>query len=261
MTCSPESEQDLLETRWKAKRTSIPTWKIIAKLDFDVDQADVLTNDEPFLRLVPRKATETHNLSVVINHEDRYQILDNAGKPLSLVPTIPRLHPEAWRKVLAMLEHISKFKYFEGLENQHCPPVFAESFTVYLKLTGTETQVASGGLLEVEEDQEAEIVIQNDGKGPLYISVFDMGPLWQNEEIFEETGQEFHVIPPKQAKTPNQQEHTGEGRMGLLTSVPGVLRKQGVSSCDDLLKIFISASATSFAALALPKLEDPTEVK
>lgn len=93
----------------------------------------------------------------------------------------------------------------------------------------------------------AELVIQNRRANVLYVFVYDLGPLWQVDNVYHGT---YAVVTPRN----DGERFIGTRRIKLRMRLPEKMREQGYHSCEDIIKVFITSRPTSFNLLELPKL-------
>jgi hypothetical protein len=250
------------ETRWKAKPLSLPPWEVPVRLMFDKaeDHWGQFEKERPFLQLISQNDKDKSCLfSVSLNASGDYQILDGSRNPIINLPIIPRDEPRAIGDILNILEHLATFKYVEGIENQNPQRPFERSFTIYLE-DERGNKAETGGLLTVKHSERVTITVENLGAVPLYLAIFDMGPLWQIDDVLAaEGGAGFRVVTPKKPEDKDRPQYTGIQNIPLEMTVPDTLRSQGRHQCEDILKIFVTSIASSFSALSLPKIHIPID--
>ncbi|KAI0595952.1 caspase domain-containing protein [Biscogniauxia sp. FL1348] len=252
------------ETRWKARPLSLPAWRALVKLPFDLNSV-VKTESTPrkppilrersFMQVVETDSTQTCAFNVHLTDGHQYQILNGAGNPIPYTPLIPRDRPTAEADVLDVVEHLARFKYVEGIYNQDVQPSFEQTFTVYLE-DQLGNRLPTGKVAEVKHGDSITVAVKNFGANPLYLNILDMGPLWQVDDVLsEEGGAEFKVVKPQVSNNPGTQD------VALEMSIPKELHDQGVQECEDTLKIFITSVPTSFQSLSLPELSNIEEAR
>jgi hypothetical protein len=106
----------------------------------------------------------------------------------------------------------------------------------------------------VSHDEEFDLEILNTGKKPLYIHIYDMGPLWQIENML---AGDCEIIPEKN----EAEKYTGMETWTMEMSVPDELVGAGKKSCIDMIKIFVTEEPTSFAILEMEKLSTDSASK
>jgi hypothetical protein len=145
------------------------------------------------------------------------------------------------------MEHLARYKLGRDLANNLPTDAFTESYDAEI-MTRSGGTFAPGSVLELEQDEAAkfmfELKVENHGDKELYVHVFDLGPLWQVQDIY--CGHE--VILP-QCKG----ERSTCMLKKLKTMVPTEMREKGIRQCEDMIKVFITSQPTSFDLLELPK--------
>jgi hypothetical protein len=182
--------------------------------------------------------------------EDEYQILDKDGLGLLNLPILKQdsIDPE---DVAAILEHLVRYELVKSLSNESSSEEFKASFDVNI-LNRDRTQFSPGQLIHAEESDGKymfELIIQNNSPKELYLYVFNLGPLWQVEDIHHTSSE---VIPPLDPSQGFKNRFTKK----LRTMVPPEIKARGLLQCEDTLKIFVTSHPTSFDLLELPRIGD-----
>ena len=192
------------------------------------------------------------NISLTASRD--YQILNGSHNAIVSLPTIPSDKPRATENVLDILEHLATFKYIEGIENQNPQYSFEQSFTIDLK-DRCGNNIESDGLTTVKHGETVTITVENFGSNPLYLTILDMGSLWQIDDVLSAEGvADFKVVTPKKPEDHDRPQYTGQQNISLEMTLPDASRAQGLRQCDDILKIFVTSIATSFSAFRLPEI-------
>ena len=241
-----------VETGWKAKPlTQISPRKIPVRLtggDFDT------IPEGPFLRLWTKHEGESYMFNAAVNDkEEAYEILDTSDQNIPHLPKIPRHRNTAATEVCRILDHLTTFKYFEGIENRIPRPEFENSFKIDLKMElKDKTQVAlkRGGFIHVDDSDKLVLSLQNLGSQSLYLALFDLRPSWEICSLLHKEGNgDFKVIAPK---VPER-----KSVIKWNMSVPKSHQHHGF--CEDVIKIFVTNRPTSFTHFKLRKLSASLE--
>lgn len=188
---------------------------------------------------------------VVLNNDGEYSILDASGHEIINLPRMSQ-HQTTVSEVSNMLEHLIRFQLARDLGNELPACSFQQFFEVRIVSNGK--SFGPNCLIEMQHKSQAELVVENRGIIPLYVFVYDLGPCWQVENVLRGT---YAVVTPKSG---------GSGLKGTMSKklrmmVPDQMKERGHSSCEDIVKIFITSQPTSFDLLELPKLCEPTKAR
>ncbi|RYP69872.1 hypothetical protein DL771_005815 [Monosporascus sp. 5C6A] len=249
-----------IETGWKAKLvTAFPRQCISAGLSRAV-RDDLLFSDTreqyPYLHLSALEDGEEGpacTFNVTVNQRNEYEILDGSHHRIWSLPTIPRGGTKAHEAALGILQQLAKFKYIEGIENRTPDPTFEKSFSL---LTVPAPEPAATGSFEVGHGDEWGLVIENRGEANLYVAMLNLGPSWQIVDLFSDAYMSgFIVIPPKSTSTWEGAANKSQEEVRLRMEVPETLRGVGgLNRCEDVIKVFVTNTATSFSPLTLPEI-------
>ncbi|KIL88012.1 hypothetical protein FAVG1_08894 [Fusarium avenaceum] len=179
---------------------------------------------------------------------DEYQILDKDGQGLLNLPVLKQ-HGTDLEDVAAMLEHLIRYELVKSLSNESSAEDFQASFDVNISNRAGD-QFSPGQLIHAEESDGKymfELIVQNNSCRELYLYVFNLGPLWQVDDI-NHNGAE--LIPALESGQGFKNRFTKK----LRTMVPAEMKARGLLQCDDTLKIFVTSHPTSFDLLELPKI-------
>lgn len=91
-----------------------------------------------------------------------------------------------------------------------------------------------------------EISVQNNGSFPVYVSVLDLGPQWQVEDVYR--GSWFVV----QGNSTRSEE--------VEIAIPPELLDAG-QSCKETIKVLVTSEPTSFDMLELPRINQVLQQK
>lgn len=249
-------EDSRSETRWQAKRISLPTWKVPVQLNCDDNlraQWMEAASDKRFLFLLGQDNEDSPSIFYVsLNSEDKYEILDSSCHPIKLLPTVLRNGTESIIKVCDMLEHLSTFKYVASIENLTPRVSFEDSFIIQI-LDEAGNRYLPGEVVTVQPNELFKLHIQNLSETPLFFEIFDMDSLWQITQVLAAGGEEFKVGTPEKQQD-DRPEHTGRQEIPFRASIPDELKAINEHECEDIFKVFLTSKATSFAALQTPPL-------
>jgi hypothetical protein len=151
-------------------------------------------------------------------------------------------------RVFDALEHLTRFKQIEAIDNPMPTSSFETTFSIRLSSSLGEA-CHSTYVVEARHNDKLSLVIQNRGNEDLYLHIYDMGPLWQVKNLLDG---DYMVVPKA-----NIQEGTGGIlNLELLMTIPDFLVKKGHHQCEDIIKVFITEHQTSFLALEMGKLAE-----
>ncbi|KIN08949.1 hypothetical protein OIDMADRAFT_100465 [Oidiodendron maius Zn] len=163
----------------------------------------------------------------------------------SVVSKVSRTGPLTIGQVSDLLEHLSRFQLVKNLSNEALVDSFRESYDVKINSGGKD--YSSGVQIEVKHGAIAELIVTNRGETPFYAFVYNLGPSWQVENVYQGT---YIVVTPRN----DGERFIGTTRKSLRMKVPERVKEQGYRSCDDIVKVFITSRPTSFGMLELPRL-------
>ena len=241
-------EMDQVETGWKASLvTRFPTWNISVRI-FHVtknkDQWSAAAAKVSCLRLVTEDGEMRHCLfNVLGDPPSEYEILDASYNRIPGLPSIPIAQEGAIEHVIYTLQHLAKFKRFEGIVNRAPSTSFERSFTI-----SSDSQKRASGYSHINHGDEWPFCVENFGEKPLYLTIFDLCTSGQIKNLMSESGVDFIVIEPRE-------QYVGS----LSMQVPDDLRQTGCNECEDVMKFFIVNRATCFPAEVLPKMTKATQ--
>lgn len=179
-----------------------------------------------------------------------YQILDAVGEPLPwLRPAIAAGQPDAAARVVARLEHISRFRAILQLANHDSGSRLAHGLVLELRgwspacVLGEpfEPSAAFEGPAALEVGQWTALRIRNAAEVPLNVCLLDLQPGWSVTQVWPTDGAGFRTLDPG--------EHED---VVMQAGLPPDL-DHGV----DVLKVFATVGTTDFRWLELPSLDEP----
>jgi hypothetical protein len=180
---------------------------------------------------------------VAMNAQDNIEIQNQDCKTVCNFGPIPATQ-DGNTALLNMLDHISRFKFFEGIENQLPSPSFEKSF----QLT-TAQEPNKDGFHNVEHESELALMFQNLSDHPLYLAIFIITEFWEVRNMVSERGEDT-CLPV----FPKSGEESGMQELPLAMSIPQELQQKGQKETEDIVKIFITRQSSMFPGLVLPKL-------
>jgi hypothetical protein len=247
------------ESRWFAKRVSLTAWQCRVRLSAASSTVadnfySAMANKRFIVLMTEDEEDSGHSLEVEEIEDEKCRILDAKGDPVPNLPSLPfSSKNRSVAKLTNVLQHLAMYEYVRAIANESPIDSFETSFTVYLT-SDTQKRYDAGQTLEIRAEEPLMLTIVNHGTTPLYIAMFDLGPQWQITNIFAIHGEDFQVLAPFRAKNSTHHEHTGKLLVPLHANIPEDLAKRGRTYCEDVIKVFITSKATSFAALEAEKL-------
>ncbi|MCJ1269028.1 hypothetical protein MMC22_008916 [Lobaria immixta] len=182
----------------------------------------------------------------LLNNCKENEILDDSDHKIINLPTMSH-HQMDVSSICDVLEHLVRYKLVRDLANQAPADAFMESFKVQIICRSGEI-FDPECVVEVEEDEKAkftfELQVGNKRNNALYVSIYDMGPCWQVQNIFHGS---YAVVPTRD----NEEGFTGVYRKKLKTMVPQEMREKGHRQCQDIIKVFVTSRPTSFDLLEI----------
>ncbi|KAF2195569.1 hypothetical protein K469DRAFT_544143, partial [Zopfia rhizophila CBS 207.26] len=249
----PTSTLARVKTGWKATLlTSLSSRKVLVRLMPSVGdrtQWIAAANERGSLYLsIEGEEGQPCLFNVTRNTCDEYDILDESYQNIPSLPTILCGRKGGVYHVVDILVHLSSFKYFERIENRIPNQSFERSFGLHVR-DGAGQDLTKAANIEVQDGDLLTLTLENLGPKPLYLAVFDLGPLWQIDSLLSQKGGPgFRVVEQK------NRWYSGKEEIKWRMRVPEQLTGQGQWQCDDILKVFITNKPSSFAPLLLPKV-------
>ncbi|EUC45384.1 hypothetical protein COCMIDRAFT_95602 [Bipolaris oryzae ATCC 44560] len=213
--------------------------------------SDTMHNRDQWIESISSKAfitteiTELRGCSAfnLINKDGDYHIQWDSLEPVLGTPIVPQDQTDAMASVVAALEHLGAFKYFESIRNRAETAEWVKKFQITAKSNGSST-ARQNGILQLSELDHISIRVQNLSSEPLYFAILNLTPCWEIVNVLSDGGEGgFMVIPPHEVD-----------ECELEMEIPEEFKVQDILSCQDVLKIFITSQPTSFASQLLPKL-------
>lgn len=237
---------------WTAKPLSqISIRKIPIKISPGVSNANTMVNtnvSERSLDLHTDNAVDVPVLfNVAITDQNEFEIQNEFYERIMSLPKIPRYQTGSWDTLKRFLEHLTRFKQIEGLQNEVQMPLFTDSFRIQLTSSSSSDADTLARALTVPDNGLLRLTVENNSEHCSYIHVYDMGPSWQVQNLMSA---EYFTLPPR--KVP--EGFTGKWSKKLRMTIPESLKKLGLPECEDIFKVFITRQPTSFSALELAKL-------
>ena len=246
----PVSTVRRIKTGWKAKPvTNFSLRKISVRLMPNVSNPNEwieAAKQQRFLRLCTENTgLESCIFNLIRNEHGEYEILGGYGESIISLPTIPINTNGALDIVMDILQHLAKFKYFEGVENRRPNLAFERSLSLLPFCTNQTSDICS-----VKHGAVWGLTMENlDDSRTLYVAIFNCTPSWRIDSLVSNAGGgDFLVLQPKRGDNNNKQE------VRYRMEVPGFLRKKGLTQCKDIVKVFVTSRATSFASVILPEI-------
>ena len=239
---------DQVGTGWKATLiTRFPAWSISVRIfrgAKNKDQWSAAAAKISWLRLITEDEETRHCLfNVLCDPPSEYEILDASYNKIPGLPSIPVAHEGAIEHVIETLQHLARFKRFEGIVNRAPSTSFERSFTI-----SSDSQKGASDYCHIYHGDEWPFCVENFGKKPLYLTIFDLCPSGRIKNVMSESGVDFVVIEPSE-------KYVGSLRM----QVPDDLKRTGCNECEDVMKFFIVNRATCFPTEILPKMTEATQ--
>ncbi|KAI0902832.1 hypothetical protein F4823DRAFT_569312 [Ustulina deusta] len=104
-------------------------------------------------------------------------------------------------------------------------------------------------MINATNGSKLSLTIENTGTVDLYIHIYNLGPLGQVKNIQSAS---YSVVPRRDLA----EGYTGELTRKFRLVVPPELVQQGLSSCEDTIKVILTSKPTSFASLEMQSLDD-----
>ncbi|KAM0522998.1 hypothetical protein ACHAPE_001489 [Trichoderma viride] len=248
---TPATAAAEIGTGWHARPlTSLSQRKISVRLpasfNSQAQQAGAL-EDQRYLHLCSGEDAAACMFTVTLDEQNRYKILDGLNDAVANLPAIPADAQGSRQQLMDSLQHISKFKYTEGIENQTPDAQFESSFSLVSSVSGGSAsgeQQGNSSVFDVEHGETWQLEIENNGDTALYFTLFDFNPSWKVHNLLSDSGNNgFWVLEPK-SKEP----------LPLVMEVPEFMQINGQGCCEDVIKLFVTSNAAPFPSMVLPNL-------
>ncbi|KAI1437468.1 hypothetical protein GGR50DRAFT_645245 [Xylaria sp. CBS 124048] len=243
----PESEPTTeIMTGWRAKLiTASHARKVRVKLEAAIDNKHLWKDASqklPYSHVGTEEEGEDYIFNVVINKKGEYAVLDALHQGDLGLPTVPVNAPDAMAKVLRIVDHITTYKYLEGVNN----PFPEKSFQALFSVTSPST-VDSSGVYAVSHGDTWRFTVKNTRRKPLFMTVYNFTSEWAVTNLISETGGDSYCVipPPRNSETEYVEE------IPLDMEVPEGTRG---GLCKDILKVFITSKPVSFPTQILPDM-------
>ncbi|KAI1104102.1 hypothetical protein F4804DRAFT_206322 [Jackrogersella minutella] len=238
------------QTSWKAR--------ILTRLlsqRFPIQLAFSLPHHDEWLAVLKERSLNAHidaeqrvfSLRVALNSNQDYEIRDESNQQLINLPSSPE-SPTSISQLGGILEHLVQFRLVRDLRNEASTDDFQRSFDIRILSNGK--SFGPGSRIEMNHNAMAELVVENRGANNLYVFVYNLGPCWHVENIYRGT---YVVVTPKDGG----QYLKGILKKKLRMRMPNRMIEKGDRSCEDIIKVFVTTSPTSFDSLELPRLNEP----
>ncbi|RII18126.1 hypothetical protein CUC08_Gglean002216 [Alternaria sp. MG1] len=225
--------------------TSTASTKAVIRLCDTINNQDewtVFISSKSFITIETSELQGSSALHLT-NKDRHYYILWDSLETVICTPVIPQDQTDAMASVVTVLEHLGAYKYFETIQNRAEEIEWIKRFRITARSDSSST-ASEDGTLRLKEFDRVSICVQNLSGAPLYCAILNLTPCWEIVNLFSEAGEGGYTeIPPHDMDD-----------WEFEMQVPEELKAQGVLSCHDVLKIFITSQPTSFASQLLPKL-------
>lgn len=238
-----------IATGWRARAiTCSSPRKIRVRLATDMnDQGQWKDNCQKlrYLHLVTEIESQPCMFNVVINKNGEYEVLNSVCDPVIGLPAMPATSVDAMAQVVNILDHLSTFKYFEGVEN----PLPSKYFDSLFSLT-THSASDACSTFAVSHGDLWGFNIENTSEKPLYMAIYNFSPLWEVTNLASGAGGDSYLVVP-----PRDGEVNGMKEIRLRMEVPDELLQTGSRvQCEDIVKVFVTSKPISFPTFVLPKM-------
>ncbi|KAF2849803.1 hypothetical protein T440DRAFT_398567 [Plenodomus tracheiphilus IPT5] len=203
--------------------------------------------DLPHLRIICEdgdKRSFTYNVQV--HMEKEYQICYSSLQPVQFVPSVPLDRDFAKYRVVELLDHMTTYKYIEGIENRLSTQSLSKSFNARMYMSDDEkSRSTENCVLEVTVGQEFTFEIINLSEDVLHIYLYALRPDWSIvDQLTEFRSTERVELGPVYCRFKTTFKAT------LSQNFPS----DHVTSEDEVFKLFVTRRADSFAGLRMDAL-------
>lgn len=231
---------------WLAKaRTRLALRKFPIKLADSIPLRQDWINalEEESLRTESDTDTLPAAFHVGLNDQGEYKIMDESQVQIINLPRIVQDQTCA-RQGAHILQHLARFRLAKDLRNGAPRDAFHATVAAYIDYKGK--TFGPDSRIKAQNNDDAKLVVHNLGDKSLYVFVYNLGPNWQVQNVSSAT---YDVIG-------TQQNIERQFEM----KIPQQMEEKGRSSCEDIIKVFVTAQPTSFELLELPRLGEISQV-
>jgi hypothetical protein len=241
---------------WKAVLvTSLSSRKIRISLGPDVpDRNELIHASSSYNFLVLSGNTEASDMGnsvfhVVMNAQHAYEIRDLTSKKIHNLAAMAQDKNGSRAKLLNVLHHVAKYKYFEGINNQFPSPSFENSFRL-----STEANPAEDGHYNVKHQEKLTLLFENLAEHPLYLAIFIFTQLWEVRNLASESGEDTYLpVEPRGGR------NVGSLELPLTMWVPKELQDEGNRWTEDTIKILVTRQPSTFPGRVLLPLSHDSQ--
>lgn len=192
------------------------------------------------------------------NERNELEILSASLDALATLPALQTSQDNVFTDIADMMNHVARFKFIESTQNRLSSLFLEKYFAVHFE--DENKNMIEEGALTIPEGGTFRFVFTNTGHIPLYLSIYNLTPLWQVKGLLQSGGGgHYRIVEPKNSTA----EHSGKKTLTICMEISHFLKDKGIRQTEDVLKIFVTARPiTSFHTLELPKLRqyhDPGE--
>jgi len=211
-------------------------------------------------------------LSVTINPEGFYELLDASQAALPNLPTIPAANSvSSSASLLACLNHVVQFRLVQRLR---ADPVSALRTPCRFELVGksaeppTEADVGDAlsgelvfpaglepaplhnGAYAVRSGEVVSVEFENRGQSAVYLTVLDLKPLWGVEKLYPAGVGASECVGPGEKRT-----------LPIQMEIPTYLVGKGRTEITETLRAVVTVRHTSLQALELPDIHESSTAR
>ncbi|KAF5633396.1 hypothetical protein F52700_6088 [Fusarium sp. NRRL 52700] len=174
-----------------------------------------------------------------------YEIRDLTAKHTHVVAKVPNEPKGNKGALFAALDHISRYKFFEGIENRLSSSALEKSFSLQYSQCPS-----ADGCFHIKHGQTLSITMENISSRPLYLGVYLFTEFWEIRNLMSESGEDAYLtIKPK------CHNESGTQELPFTMTVPKSPSGPGLSETEDIVKLFITSRPFVFPGMVLPKLQ------
>jgi hypothetical protein len=267
-TIGSTTDHSLIRTGWVAKPLKRFSQQSIyvELIDADSRHSQLIAALEASskIRICEKSAglARLHVVQLKVTVQGEYEIRDCFGQPLPGLHTIPMNDKDSALRTVEIIEKVAACKILELWENEDPSQNLEAAFSITFESSQSKDSLRKAlepddtGLIRIADGYTLHLILHNGFSQALYFHVYNIQPEWRIEGLFPKGGgADYYCLQPKN----ETRKESGSKRIPLQVSIPD--KWAGRGECEDVLKIFVTFKATSFAIHQMEALPTPKDAK